>query len=99
MSGPWQSRAEFLVDQALESALAATDDELRMMRSPSVPQELFPPRVGYQSQPWTVYSVLNIDRIVPTHRSWMSGMPVMRSTMSDQSWGGSARNAFTEGVF
>lgn len=99
MSGPWQSRAEFLVDQALESALAYSDAELRVMHSPSVPVDLFPARNGFQSQPWDLYGVLNIDRMVPTNRSWMSGMPVMRSTMSDQSWSGTARNSFTEGVF
>lgn len=99
MSGPWQSRAEFLVDQALESALSYSDNELRNMHSPSVPVNLFPPRQGFQSQPWDLYGVLNIDRMVPTKRSWMSGMPVMRSTMSDQSFSGSARNAFTEGIF
>ena len=99
MSGPWQSHAEFLVDQAMESALSATPAQLRKMRSPSVTQELFPERAGYAGQTWDLYAVLNIDRMVPTYRSWTSGMPVMRSTISDHSYSGSARNSFTEGVF
>lgn len=93
------SREEFLVDQALTNALASTPDELRAMRPAAAPQNPFPERRGYGRTEWTVREVLNIDRYTPTYRSWMSGMPVMRSVMSDQSWSGTARNSMSEGVW
>jgi hypothetical protein len=96
---PWQSRSEYLVDLALESALAATPDELRMMRPVAAPQNPFPERRGFAKTEWNVMEVMNIDRYNPTYRSWMSGMPVMRSVMSDQSWSGTARNAMSEGMW
>jgi len=42
---------------------------------------------------------MNIDRYTPSYRSWVSGMPVMPSVMSDQSWSGTARNAMSEGTW
>lgn len=99
MAKPWQSRSEYLVDLALQNALAATPDQLREMRPIAMPLELFPERRGYGKEVWDIETVINIDRFNPTRRSWMSGMPVMPSVMSDQSWSGTARNAMSEGMW
>jgi hypothetical protein len=88
-----------LTDIALQSALAATPDELRNMRPVSAPQQLHPKRTGMRQEAWTVEEVLNVDRYTPTYRSWLSGMPVRPSVMSDQSWSGTARNSMSEGVW
>lgn len=98
-AGPWPTRSEYLIDEALNDALEATPDELRKMRPIASPQQLFPKRTGFQQNQWTIEEVLNIDRLTPTYRSWVSGMPVMPSVMSDQSWSGTARNALSEGTF
>jgi hypothetical protein len=98
-AGPWGTRSEYLVDQALDNALEATPDELRAMRPVAAPQQAFPRRTGFQANQWTIEQVLNIDRLTPTYRSWTSGMPAQTSIMSDQAWGGSARNALSEGTF
>lgn len=99
MGKPWQTRSEFLVDAALEAALAASPEELRTMRPVASPQNPFPERRGFSKNEWNIMEVMNIDRYNPTYRSWMSGMPVMPSVMSDQSWSGSARNAMSEGMW
>lgn len=99
MARPWQSRSEYLVDIALQNALAATPDQLREMRPIAMPLELFPERRGYGKEVWDIEAVMNIDRFNPTRRSWMSGMPVMPSVMSDQAWSGTARNAMSEGMW
>lgn len=96
---PWQTRSEYLVDLALESALSATPEELREMRPVAAPIALFPERRGFAKNVWNIMEVMNIDRYNPTRRSWMSGMPVMPSVMSDQSWSGTARNAMSEGMW
>ena len=96
---PWQSREEFLVDQALENALAGTDEEIQAMRPAAAPQNPFPDRLGFRKNTWTIGEVLNVDRYTPTYRSWLSGMPVRPSVMSDQSWSGTARNAMSEGIW
>lgn len=69
------------------------------MRPIAAPQQAFPDRTGFQQNAWTIEEVLNIDRLTPTYRSWISGMPAMPSVMSDQSWSGTARNALSEGTF
>lgn len=99
MARPWQTRSEYLVDVALENALASSPEELRKMRPIAMPLNLFPERRGFVKNVWDVQSVLNIDRYNPTRRSWMSGMPVMPSVMSDQSWSGAARNSMSEGMW
>ena len=99
MARPWQSRSEYLVDAALESALAATPEELREMRPVASVQNAFPERRGFAKSEWDIYEVMNIDRYTPSYRSWVSGMPVMPSVMSDQSWSGTARNAMSEGTW
>lgn len=93
------SREEFLVDQALSNALASTPEELRAMRPAAAPQNPFPERRGFVKTEWDVETVLNIDRYTPTYRSWLSGMPVQRSIMSDHSWSGTARNSMSEGIW
>lgn len=73
---PWQSRTEFLVDQALATNFAA-DDALRAMASPGHGRGgLFPARTGFRRTEATIQDVLNIDRYVPTNRSWISGFPI-----------------------
>lgn len=99
MSKPWQTRTEFLVDQALDSALAMSPEQLRTMRPAAAPQKPFPNRTGFRQRPWDINQVLNIDRYTPSYRSWVSGMPVESSIMSDRSWSGTARNAMSEGTW
>ena len=96
---PWQTRSEMLVDEALGRALAGTPEEIRAMRPIAMPVEPFPERRGYAKHEWDIATVMNIDRYMPTRRSWMSGMPVMPSVLSDQSWSGTARNAMSEGLW
>lgn len=98
-AGPWKLRQEYLVDQALASALELNDDELRRLRPAASPQQLFPQRLGFQQNQWTITEVLNIDRRTPSYRSWISGMPVMPRIMSDYSFSGSSRNASQEGPY
>lgn len=98
-SNPWASRTEMLVDMALQNALAGTTEEIRNMRPVAAPQKLFPDRTGFSKATPTVQQVLNIDRMTPSYRSWISGMPTMTSVMSDQAWSGTARNALSEGTF
>lgn len=98
-AGPWASRSEYLVDQALSNALSATPAQLRKMRPVAAPQQLNPKRDGFaQSQP-TINDVLNVDRRTPTYRSWVSGVITQPSVISDYTWEGSSRNAMSEGVF
>lgn len=94
---PWQSREEFLVDVALEAA-RSTDDAIRTVRPP-VNAELFPERRGFAQESHTIESVLNIDRWTPTNRSWLSGIVVRPSIISDHSWSGTARNSMSEGLY
>lgn len=98
-AGPWATRAEYLVDEALQNSLSRTPDQLRAMRPLAAPQKPFPKRTGFRQQQWDINTVLNIDRYTPTYRSWVSGMPVMPSVISDYTWEGSSRNAMTNGSF
>ncbi len=96
-AGPWATRQEFLVDQALDNALSATSAELRRLRPVARPQVLFPERVGFASDQWTIEEVLNIDRRTPTYRSWVSGMPVMRKIdVNPDTIQAGTRNSMTE---
>jgi hypothetical protein len=90
-SRPWQTRTEYLVDQALE-VRDIPADYLRQMRPAAAPQNPFPERRGFAQQAWDVNSVLNIDRYTPTYRTWISGMPSMRSQLNDQGSSASTRN-------
>lgn len=98
-AGPWASRSEYLVDQALQANLSMTPAQLRKMRPVAAPQQLNPKRTGFgQAQP-TINDVLNVDRRTPTYRSWVSGVITQPSIISDYTWEGSSRNAMSEGVF
>jgi len=102
-AGPWASRSEYLVDQALQANTAMTPDQLRKMRPIAAPQQLNPKRNGFSQSAPTINDVLNIDRYTPTYRSWVSGIITQPSVISDYNGGGgyngSARNAMSEGVF
>jgi hypothetical protein len=89
MAGPWQSRQEFLVDQALQAAIS--DPETIRATRPVVPQQLDPERFGFSRQEHNIMSVMNIDRYTPSYRSWVSGMPVMERTFQDGGFDGTGR--------
>lgn len=73
---PWQSRTEYLVDQALQS-WDTSDEALRYQRPQGVPDRpLFPARTGMRRSEATIRDVLNIDRYMATNRSWVSGFPI-----------------------
>lgn len=91
---PWQSREEMLVDIAMENALAAPE----RLRAMGPPEWAIPPVVG-PHRTATIEDVLGISRNMRNNRTWLSGMPVRRSIMSDQAWSGTARNALSEGVW
>ena len=75
MARPWQSRQEFLVDQALQAAIS-DPDTIRAIR-PAVPQQLFPQTRGFIKQSPNLMDIFSMSRYGVTNRSWISGMPVM----------------------
>jgi hypothetical protein len=89
MPKPWQSFQEFQVDRALEAA-TSDPETIRQLR-PMHPQDPFPPRMGFSKQVLDINTVMNIDRYVATNRSWLSGMPVMESSFTDDEYMGSGR--------
>lgn len=89
MPGPWQTRQEFLVDQALQAAIS--DPETIRQTRPAVPQYLFPPKEGFSKQEHTIFSVMNMNRYMPSARSWLSGMPVMQEAFENGEFSGSSR--------
>lgn len=89
MPKPWTTRQEMLTDLALESAIS--DPETIRQTRPVVPLMLFPERNGFAKQAHDIYSVMNMSRYGVTNRSWVSGMPVMRSSFEDGSFSGSSR--------
>lgn len=89
MARPWQSRQEMLVDLALQSAIS--DPETIRQTRPVVPQVLFPERDGFGKQEHTIMSVMNIDRYMPSYRSWLSGMPVMHEALDNMNTESSSR--------
>lgn len=95
--GPWQSREEFLVDVSLQSNLAPEED-IRAIR-PVAPVTFLPERRGFTTHQPTIQDVLSADRYAPTNRSWVSGVIVRPSLISDHSWSGTARNSMSEGIF
>jgi len=88
---PWQTRQEFLVDQALEAAIS--DPETIRATRPVVPMELMPDYRGYVKHEHNIMSVLNTSRAVPSYRSWVSGAPVMlhNGSLVDDTFSGSGR--------
>jgi len=89
MARPWQSRQEFLVDQALKAAIS-DPDTIRETR-PVIPVRLFPDRFGFARQEPSIIEVMNTGRYFPSNRSWMSGMPVMESDYSAGGFDGTGR--------
>lgn len=89
MARPWQSRQEMLTDQALASAIS-DPETIRSIR-PVVPQVLFPETRGITKQEPTVFDALNLNRYGAAHRSWISGINVMRTSNVDTSFTGSGR--------
>lgn len=89
MARPWQSRQEFLTDQALQSAIS--DPETIRATRPVVPQQLFPQREGFGRAIPTIMDVLSTDRYAPSYRSWVSGMPVMQHDLLEGGFDGTGR--------
>lgn len=74
---PWQPRpfttkSEYQVSEALR-LMSVPADIIRQQVSP-VPQQLFPPVVGYDTTPLGIEDVLETDRWSPQIRSWVSGV-------------------------
>lgn len=89
MSRPWQSRQEYLVDQALESAIS-DPETIRQIR-PTVPQQLMPETRGFIKQEATLNSIFRMSRVGVTNRSWVSGMPVMQDSFNSGEFSGTGR--------
>lgn len=89
MPKPWTTRQEMLTDLALESAIS--DPETIRQTRPVVPLMLFPERMGFTKQAVSIFDVMNMSRYGVTNRSWVSGMPVMRTSFEDGSFSGSGR--------
>lgn len=75
MARPWQSRQEFLTDQALQAAVS-DPDTIRQLR-PVIPQQLFPQTRGFIKTTPDLNSVFSLSRYGVSYRSWISGTPVM----------------------
>ena len=88
---PWQSHQDFLVNRALEAAIS-DPETIRNIR-PMHPQQAFPSRTGFAKQALDIHTVMNINRYVASNRSWLSGMPVMKSSLMGDEYSGSSRNA------
>ena len=93
MGKPWQSFQEMQVDRALESAIS-DPETIRQIR-PNYPQQLNPERTGFGKQVLDIHTVMNLNRYVATNRSWLSGMPVMKSSLMGDEYSGSSRNSNT----
>ena len=88
---PWQTRQEFLVGQALDSAIS--DPETIRKTRPVVPQDVMPESRGFVKMEHGILSILNTSREVPAYRSWVSGAPVMlhNGSLVDDTFTGSDR--------
>jgi hypothetical protein len=88
---PWQTRQEYLVDIALESAIS-DPDTIRKIR-PVVPQQLMPESRGFAKFEPSIHTVINTSREQPQYRSWVSGAPVMlhNGSLVDDTFSGSDR--------
>lgn len=89
MARPWQSRQEFLVDQALEAAIS-DPETIRQIR-PAVPQQLMPQSRGFIKQEPNLESIFSMSRYGVTNRSWVSGMPVMKDHFNSGEFSGAGR--------
>lgn len=90
MARPWQTREEYLTDQALESALALSPDEIRAIRPPH-PRQLFPQTRGMVKTAVTVTDVLMTNRYSARNDAWVSGMPVRQTQLTEDDWTGTGR--------
>lgn len=93
---PWQPRPfttknEYVVSEALR-LMSVPADVIRQTR-PVVPQQLFPPTMGYNDVPLTIEDVLDTDRWSPQIRSWVSGTPLQprRVDQIEDMWSGTLR--------
>jgi len=88
---PWQTRQEFLVDIALETAIS--DPETIRKTRPVVPQQLMPETRGFAKFEPSIHTILNTSREAPQYRSWVSGAPVMlhNGSLVDDTFTGSDR--------
>jgi hypothetical protein len=93
---PWQPRpfttkTEYQVSEAMR-LMSVPAEVIRQTVAP-VPQQLFPPILGYDQTPLTIQDVLDTDRWSPQIRSWVSGTPRQPrrvDTMEDM-WSGTLR--------
>ena len=89
MARPWQSRQEYLVDQALEAAIS-DPETIRQIR-PTVPQQLMPETRGFIKREATLEDIFRMSRYGVSNRSWVSGMPVMKDYFNSGEFSGSGR--------
>lgn len=94
---PGQLRPEYLVSNSLRIATASTA-RIRALRPP-FPQQMFPPRFGYDQTPLTIGDVLRKNRWSADWRRWVSGAanvvpqnPAPRTSWEDTAFDGSLRN-------
>jgi hypothetical protein len=100
---PFQLQSEYATDEVI--TMAQTPAAMILQRRPPVPQQVFPPRFGYDRMPLTITDVLATDRWAPTFRSWTSGPrivpppPVVPNVVGGASDGGFTKNALVGGVY
>jgi len=71
---PFQSRQDYIANEAMRWA-EIPREQIQMLRPP-VPQQLFPPALGYPGVALTIDDILlDGDNWTPTMRSWISGVP------------------------
>ena len=71
---PGQNRNELYANDALRW-MSVSREEIAAIRPP-VPQQLFPPTMGYEGEPLTINDVLNNgDYWTPRQHAWISGPP------------------------
>lgn len=94
---PWQPRpfttkSEYIVSEAMRLMMVPSE-VIRELRPP-VPQQLFPPILGYERLPLTIDDILETDRWTPQIRSWVSGIPRQprRVDYQEDMWSGTLRN-------
>lgn len=85
MAKPWQSYEEYQVDQALQSAIDSPEN----IRQPR--RELFPDTRGITKQEANIYDVMSFSRYAARNDAYLSGFPVRRTGLIDDSWSGAGR--------
>lgn len=101
---PGQLRPEYLVSNSLRAATVSSRyiEQLR----PPVPQQLLPPRFGYDHTALTIEDVLATDRWSADWRRWVSGAAIVRPNNAvpqsryyeEDLWGGTLRNVNGDGA-